>query len=46
MEALYHQTNKLVQETQACFEQLSKVGDKAGETLEKQIQEKIATITA
>lgn len=45
MEALYNQTNILIQETQACFERLNKVGGANAESLEKEIQERITTVT-
>lgn len=45
MEALYHSTNRLVQETQQCFQKLEKF--KGGETgvIEAEIQARIDTIT-
>lgn len=45
MEALYHQTNILIQETQACFERLNKAGGGNAEALEKEIQDSISTVT-
>ncbi|PSN40671.1 Golgi SNAP receptor complex member 2 [Blattella germanica] len=46
MESLYHQTNRLVQETQHCFERLEKVGDANSDPIEKEIQARIDTITS
>ena len=46
MEALYHQTNILIQETQACFERLNKAGGANAEALEKEIQDRISTVTS
>ncbi|KAL0281075.1 UNVERIFIED_CONTAM: hypothetical protein PYX00_002175 [Menopon gallinae] len=46
MEALYHKTNKLVQVTQGCFERLEVCTDKEAESLEKEIQARIDTITS
>ncbi|KAK3924695.1 Golgi SNAP receptor complex member 2 [Frankliniella fusca] len=45
MEALYHQTNILIQETQACFERLNKAGTSNADALENEIQERISTVT-
>ncbi|KAJ1523351.1 hypothetical protein ONE63_001220 [Megalurothrips usitatus] len=46
MEALYHQTNILIQETQACFERLNKSGGVDADALEKEIQQRINTVTS
>lgn len=45
MEALYHQTNKLVQDTQSCFQRLEKCTDTEAESLEREIQARIDSIT-
>jgi hypothetical protein len=45
MESLYHQTNRLVQETQQCFEKLEKVGDPNSDAIEREIQARIDSIT-
>lgn len=45
MEALYFQTNGLIQETQQCFQQLSLVRTDSG-AVETDIQTKLATINA
>lgn len=40
MEALYHSTNRLIQETQECFQKLEKLpGDQ--DSIENEIQSKI-----
>ncbi|KAJ9591450.1 hypothetical protein L9F63_002056 [Diploptera punctata] len=46
MESLYHQANRLVQETQQCFEKLEKVSDLNSDPIEKEIQARIDTITS
>jgi hypothetical protein len=45
MESLYHQTNRLVQETQQCFEKLEKAGDASSDAIEREIQTRIDSIT-
>ena len=45
MESLYHQTNKLVQDTQNCFQKLEKCTDAQAESLEREIQARIDSIT-
>lgn len=45
MEALYHQTNRLVQGTQQCFEKLEKAGDINSDAIEREIQARIDSIT-
>lgn len=45
MESLYHQTNRLVQETQQCFEKLEKVSDTNSDVIEREIQARIDSIT-
>lgn len=45
MEPLYHQTNRLVQETQQCFEKLEKAGDTNSDAIEREIQARIDSIT-
>lgn len=45
MEALYHQTNKLVEETQKLFIKLEKCDSVEADSLEKEIQFRIDTIT-
>ena len=45
MEPLYHQTNRLVQETQQCFEKLDKAGDTNSDATEREIQARIDSIT-
>lgn len=45
MESLYHQTNRLVQETQQCFEKLEKVGNTNSDVTEREIQARIDSIT-
>lgn len=43
MEVLYHATNRLIQETQECFQKLEKsTGDQ--EIIENEIQEKINSV--
>lgn len=44
MESLYHQTNKLVQETQHCFAQLEKISTTDTELVEKELQARIDQI--
>ncbi|XP_021928227.1 probable Golgi SNAP receptor complex member 2 isoform X4 [Zootermopsis nevadensis] len=46
MESLYHQTNRLVQETQQCFEKLEKVSDTNSDVIEREIQARIDSITS
>lgn len=46
MEPLYHQTNRLVQETQQCFEKLEKAGDANSDAIEREIQARIDSITS
>lgn len=46
MESLYHQTNKLVQDTQSCFQRLEKCTDTEAESLEREIQARIDSITS
>ncbi|KAK7790904.1 hypothetical protein R5R35_000916 [Gryllus longicercus] len=46
MESLYHQTNKLVQETQHRFSQLEKVNSANTESVEKELQARIDQITS
>uniref|UniRef100_A0A1L8DUP4 Putative golgi snap receptor complex member n=1 Tax=Nyssomyia neivai TaxID=330878 RepID=A0A1L8DUP4_9DIPT len=45
MEPLYHQTNKLIQETQACFQQLNSSQGDVG-SVESEIQTRIAAVNA
>lgn len=45
MEALYHQTNRLVQGTQQCFEKLEKADDINSDAIEREIQARINSIT-
>lgn len=45
MEPLYHQTNRLVQETQQCFEKLEKASDANSDAIEREIQARIDSIT-
>ena len=45
MEPLYHQTNRLVQETQQCFEKLETAGDANSDAIEREIQARIDSIT-
>ena len=45
MESLYHQANRLVQETQQCFEKLEKASDQQSDPIEKEIQARIDTVT-
>lgn len=44
MEALYHQTNKLVEEIQSHFSKLEKCTNSEAESLESEIQKKIDII--
>jgi hypothetical protein len=44
--SLYHQTNRLVQETQHCFEKLEKAGYTNSDTTETEIQARIDSITS
>lgn len=44
METLYHQTNKLIQETQHIFSQLERKSDADLQEMEQAIQEKIGLI--
>lgn len=46
MESLYHQTNRLIQETQQCFEKLENVCDINSDTIEREIQARIDSITS
>lgn len=46
MEPLYHQTNRLVQETQQCFEKLEKASDTNSDAIEREIQARIDSITS
>ncbi|PNF26793.1 Golgi SNAP receptor complex member 2 [Cryptotermes secundus] len=46
MEPLYLQTNRLVQETQQCFEKLEKGGDANSDAIEREIQARIDSITS
>ncbi|GFG40988.1 hypothetical protein Cfor_07555 [Coptotermes formosanus] len=46
MEALYHQTNRLVQGTQQCFEKLEKADDINSDAIEREIQARINSITS
>jgi hypothetical protein len=45
MEPLYHETNRLVQGTQQCFEKLEKAGDANSDAIEREIQARIDSIT-
>jgi hypothetical protein len=45
MESLYLQTNRLVQGTQQCFEKLENAGDASSDSIEREIQARIDTIT-
>lgn len=45
MEALYHQTNKLVEETQSFFARLERSIKQDAESLEEEIQTRIDIIT-
>ncbi|KAJ4427291.1 hypothetical protein ANN_24909 [Periplaneta americana] len=46
MESLYHQTNRLIQETQHCFEKLEKTGDINSDSIEREIQARIDSVTS
>jgi Golgi SNAP receptor complex protein 2 len=45
MEPLYHQTNRLVQETKRCFVKLENSGDASSDAIEREIQTRIDSIT-
>lgn len=44
MEALYHQTNRLLQETQQCFQKLEKNKGLNTESIEAEIQVRIDSV--
>jgi len=46
MESLYHQTNRLVQETQSCFQRLETLRGTNTDSTEAEIQARIDTITS
>lgn len=46
MEALYHETNRIIQEIQQCFQQLNTVSQANAGPVENQISVKITAVNA